>query len=52
MKTENEIIDILYKQYQDQGYVTEQMIFDLCDDNSLSFLATDRVCSSLLETVF
>ena len=49
MKTENEIIDILYKQYQNQGYVTEQAIFDLCDDNSLSFLSTDRVCNRLLD---
>lgn len=48
MKTENEIIDILYKQYQNQGYVTEQTIFDLCDDNSLSFLATDRICNQLI----
>lgn len=49
MKTENEIIDILYKQYQNQGYVTEQAIFDLCDDNSLSFLATDKVCNRLID---
>ena len=49
MKTENEIIDILYKQYQSQGYITEQAIFDLCDDNSLSFLATDRVCNRLID---
>lgn len=47
MKTENEIIDILYKQYQSQGYITEQAIFDLCDDNSLSFIQTDRVCGKL-----
>lgn len=48
MKTENEIIDILYKQYQSQGYIAEQAIFDLCDNNSLSFLATDRVCDRLI----
>lgn len=47
MKTENEIVDILYKQYQSQGYITEQDIFDLCDDNSLSFIQTDRVCGKL-----
>ena len=47
MKTENEIVDILYKQYQSQGYITEQAIFDLCDDNSLSFIQTDRVCGKL-----
>ncbi len=47
MKTENEIVDILYKKYQCQGYITEQAIFDLCDDNSLSFIQTDRVCGKL-----
>lgn len=47
MKTENEIIDILYKLYQNQGYITEQEIFDLCDDNSLSFIETDRVCNKI-----
>ena len=47
MKTENEIVDILYVQYQSQGYITEQAIFDLCDDNSLSFIQTDRVCGKL-----
>ena len=49
MKTENEIVDILYKKYQNQGFITEQAIFDLCDDNSLSFLATDRVCNKLID---
>jgi len=47
MKTENEIVDILYKKYQNQGFITEQAIFDLCDDNSLSFIQTDRVCGKL-----
>lgn len=49
MKTENEIIDILYELYQNQGYVTEKAIFDLCDENSLSFISTDRVCNRLLD---
>ena len=49
MKTENEIIDILYKKYQSQGYISEQDIFDLCDENSLSFIQTDRVCNRLFD---
>lgn len=49
MKTENEIIDILYKKYQSQGYISEQDIFDLCDGNSLSFIQTDRVCNRLFD---
>lgn len=50
MKTENEIIDMLIELYQKQGYVTEQSVFDLCDNNSLSFIATDRVCNKLLSS--
>ena len=43
MKPEEIVIDLLYKKFQKQGYVTEEDIYELCEEYNLSFVKTDYV---------
>ena len=49
MKPEQNVIGILFEKYQKQGYVTQNDIFDLCEEYDLSFIQTDYVGNQLLE---
>lgn len=48
MKPEEIVIDLLYKKFQKQGYVTEEDIYELCESHDLSFVKTDYVGNQLL----
>lgn len=48
-KPEQVIINTLFNKFQNQGYITENDIFELCDEYSLSFVKTDYVSNQLLE---
>ena len=48
MKPEEIVIDLLYKKFQKQGYVTEEDIYELCEEYNLSFVKTDYVGNQLL----
>ena len=49
MKTENVVIEKLNELFQKRGYVSEEEIFELCDEHSLSFLMTDHVINKLTD---
>lgn len=48
MKPEEIVIDLLYKIFQKQGYVTEEDIYELCEKYDLSFVKTDYVGNQIL----
>ena len=47
--TEDVIVEKLNDLYQKRGYVSEDEIFELCDEHSLSFLMTDHVVNKLTD---
>ncbi len=48
MKPEQNVVQILFEKYQKYGYVTEDDIFELCEEYNLSFIKTDYVGNQLL----
>lgn len=49
MRTENIIIEQLNDLYKKRGYVSEEEIYELCDEYSLSFIMTDHVVNKLID---
>lgn len=47
-KPEQVVINTLYTKFQSQGYITEDDIFEMCDEYELSFVKTDYVSGQLL----